>query len=200
VFEGGVRVPAIVRWPALLGREERIIDAPAHSTDWVPTILEAASISPNALPVGDEPPLDGLSLVPLLTNEKPTSHRILPWQWNRYRPMPRCNAALRRREWKLVWPPLEGALTALPEDSAADRMLDNLENSRTFQKYSEDVQRTVATPDRPMLFNLADDPGESNDVASDHPTEVERMSRELDDWFAEVEVERAAAVGAGYCG
>jgi arylsulfatase A-like enzyme len=45
VYEGGIRVPMIVRWPAGFegGRE---IDAMVHFTDWLPTLLAAAGVEP----------------------------------------------------------------------------------------------------------------------------------------------------------
>ena len=41
VYEGGLRVPAIVRWPNSVPAG-RVIDAPIVNTDWLPTLLECA--------------------------------------------------------------------------------------------------------------------------------------------------------------
>ena len=43
-FEGGVRVPAIVRWPARFNTP-KVVDYPLFSQDWLPTLLDAAGIS-----------------------------------------------------------------------------------------------------------------------------------------------------------
>ena len=43
-FEGGVRVPAIVRWPARFSKP-KVVDYPLFSQDWLPTLLDAAGIS-----------------------------------------------------------------------------------------------------------------------------------------------------------
>ena len=43
-FEGGVRSPAFVYWPACLGRVQRMSGAPAHMVDWLATLAEAAVI------------------------------------------------------------------------------------------------------------------------------------------------------------
>ena len=47
----------------------------------------------------------------------------------------------------------------------------------------------VNGPDGPgvALFNLDDDPGETNDVAADEPERVAAMREALDDWRIEVE-------------
>ena len=62
LYEGGIRVPTMMRWPAVT---KAGVDAtPVVSTDFFPTILEAAGV---ALPEGY--PDDGTSLMPLLRGE-----------------------------------------------------------------------------------------------------------------------------------
>lgn len=60
LFEGGIRVPAILEWPARIagGRTTRL---PACTSDYLPTILDLLAIEPV-----DDRPLDGISLVPLI--------------------------------------------------------------------------------------------------------------------------------------
>jgi len=43
-FEGGVRSPAFVYWPACLGRVQRVSEEKAHMVDWLATLAEAAVI------------------------------------------------------------------------------------------------------------------------------------------------------------
>ena len=61
LLEGGIRVPAILEWPAKIP-EPRTSSAPCNTSDFYPTLLELAGVS---LPK-DQPPLDGISLVPLI--------------------------------------------------------------------------------------------------------------------------------------
>lgn len=70
LYEGGIRVPAVVSWPGRLGGG-RAVDEPVSTNDFLPTILAAAGISPSRLP-----PLDGEDVLPLL--QKKTSRRALP--------------------------------------------------------------------------------------------------------------------------
>ncbi|KAA5542810.1 sulfatase [Roseiconus nitratireducens] len=60
IFEGGIRIPWIVRWPGVV-EAGTTCSVPVISTDCYPTILEVAKLSklPDAV-------LDGKSLVPLL--------------------------------------------------------------------------------------------------------------------------------------
>ncbi|MBL7188529.1 MAG: sulfatase-like hydrolase/transferase [Phycisphaerae bacterium] len=61
VWEGGLRVPGIIEWPARI-RKPFATDVPAVTSDIYPTILEVTGIKmPNQVQ-----PLDGISLVPLL--------------------------------------------------------------------------------------------------------------------------------------
>tara|TARA_R100000027_G_scaffold5589_1_gene4578 strand:+ start:24300 stop:27671 length:3372 start_codon:yes stop_codon:yes gene_type:complete len=60
VWEGGVRVPALVRWPAGMGTPGRVIDTPSQFHDWLPTFAELAGVPVPARS-------DGVSLVSDLT-------------------------------------------------------------------------------------------------------------------------------------
>jgi arylsulfatase A-like enzyme len=59
VWEGGVREPTIVSWPARIAAK-RVIDEPSAMYDWMATFAEAAGIAAPAR-------TDGVSLLPLLT-------------------------------------------------------------------------------------------------------------------------------------
>ena len=59
LFEGGIRVPAIISWPGRLP-EGKVIDVVAHGCDWLPTIVDLCGAK---LLRKD---IDGLSLAPLL--------------------------------------------------------------------------------------------------------------------------------------
>ncbi len=60
LYEGGIREPLIVRWPAVAA-PDRDVDAPVISTDFYPTLLEAAGIDPRP-----DLELDGRSFLDLL--------------------------------------------------------------------------------------------------------------------------------------
>jgi arylsulfatase A-like enzyme len=94
LYEGGIRVPLLVRWPGVvpLGK---IIDAPVISTDWTPTILEFCGLKPT----GD---LDGASLARLLKGGE-LSPRPLFWHVPHYMNQgSRPAGAIREGNWKLI--------------------------------------------------------------------------------------------------
>ena len=61
VYEGGIRVPTIVRWPAH-ARPGSTTDVPSYFPDWFPTLCQLAGVQAPSK-------LDGESLVPVIANE-----------------------------------------------------------------------------------------------------------------------------------
>jgi arylsulfatase A-like enzyme len=71
LHEGGIRVPAVLEWPAVINRGSTS-EFPASTSDYLPTIIELLGID---LP--DDRPMDGISLLPaLLGREKAREHPI----------------------------------------------------------------------------------------------------------------------------
>ena len=101
LYEGGIRVPLIVRMPGLTSRGE-ICDEPVLCTDFFPTILEVCGLSTTAKPAPTGP-LDGLSLLPLL--RRPGSHLgrdTLFFHYPHYYTTTTPVSAVRRGNWKLL--------------------------------------------------------------------------------------------------
>lgn len=62
LYEGGVRVPGLLVWPAMV-KEPRTIEIPCSTSDYFPTVLEALG---HPLPPEQARPYDGVSLLPLI--------------------------------------------------------------------------------------------------------------------------------------
>jgi arylsulfatase A-like enzyme len=74
LHEGGIRVPAIVRWPGVVpkgGTTEQV----AVTMDWTATFVAAAGARPHA-----DYPLDGQDLLPVLRGERAPFERTLFWR------------------------------------------------------------------------------------------------------------------------
>ena len=178
VYEGGIRVPAFLFWPA--GKlKSGSIDSPTHFADWFPTLLAVAGV-----PVPeDNPPLDGRNLLPLLRGEIQGQSTSFCWQYSRYYPTDRYNIAIREGDWKLIRP-VEGdgvdgpVLGILPPKGIAktDAQLDSAK-----RYIPEILDRPVA-----QLFNLKDDPFEQNDLAAQNPEKVMEMEKQLNCWFSSI--------------
>lgn len=71
IYEGGLRVPCLIEWPARVTSPRRI-SLPAGTVDIYPTVLELAGAK-----VAHQPVLDGQSLVPLLSGDVAKRERPL---------------------------------------------------------------------------------------------------------------------------
>jgi arylsulfatase A-like enzyme len=95
-YEGGVREPLIVKWPGVT-KPGGVNNAPVISTDYYPTLLRIAGLSP--LP---EQHPDGRSIVPLLQGGT-TPERPLFWHYPHYSPQGGApNGAVRLGGFKLI--------------------------------------------------------------------------------------------------
>jgi arylsulfatase A-like enzyme len=74
LHEGGIRVPAIVRWPGTV-QAGAVSDQAAITMDWTATILAAAGV-----PADSTQPLDGANLLPVLRGEREPFDRALFWR------------------------------------------------------------------------------------------------------------------------
>lgn len=96
MYEGGIREPLIVRWPAVV-KAGSIIDTPVSAPDYFPTLLAAAKVQPQPGQV-----LDGKSLMPLF-NGNTLPERALFWHYPHYGNQGGApSAAVRRGPWKLI--------------------------------------------------------------------------------------------------
>ena len=191
VYEGGIRVPMIVRWPAGLDSGQQIDDL-IHFTDWLPTLLNFAGIDR-----GEGLPLDGGDILPLLRGEMLQRAPRRFWQWNGYTPIGTTNAAMRDGDWKLVRPAIPGIRYATPADEALAARYVEADIAYKYQPETitgllaiPEPNRIIPDPPPPELYNLRADPQEAHNLAAQEPGRVRRMVAAVDDWFAEVEGER----------
>ena len=188
VFEGGIRVPAVVRWPDRLegGRSSAEM---THFTDWLPTLAAAAGARlPDALH------LDGDDVLATLEGEVGHVAQERFWQCNRYAPRIEGNSAMRDGDWKLVRPWIDAVMQVTDADRAIDRGLNyRLPDRITAMDESPLPEFDVGVPPAPLLFDLATDPFEQSDLSAAQPERVARMSAALDRWFESVERDRARA-------
>ena len=138
LFEGGIRVPALVNWPTQL--KSRTVSEPIHIVDWMPTLLGLAGIAE-----GQRPKLDGTNLWPILSGtELDLPSRGLYWRTPQAR-------ALREAQWKFIIDRGEPFLFDLSLDpmeqvnraSAFPGIVERL-NKRIEQFAAEDVEAALS--------------------------------------------------------
>ncbi len=157
-FEGGVRVPFIVRWPGVVkaGAET---DALVANIDVVPTILAAVQAA------GPKNEIDGVSFLPVLKAEKPTTRDSFAYYYG-----DRLEA-VRKGKWKLHLP------------HAYRSYVDMIPAERDGYP-AKTHQREIGF----SLYDLEKDPGEKEDLAGAHPEVVKELQA-----FAESERKRLDA-------
>lgn len=141
IWEGGIRVPLIMRWPG------RIPAGGTTSQVGMVMDLTATILAATKAPVPAEARLEGVDLLPLVQpNAKPVERTIF------FRLTARQQRAVRQGDWKVM-----------------------VEANHT------------------MLFNVAADPGERNDVAKERPDIVRRLFPLIAAWGRDVDAEAKAS-------
>ena len=151
-WEGGHRVPAIVRYPKAIKPNTRI-DLPAMGIDWLPTIVEfAKSDSPKKK-------IDGASLVPILTGtslNSPHDNFFFYYRTNELH-------AIRHKDWKLYFPHTYRSLNGRQGT-----------NDGFPIAYDNNEIKTLE------LYNLTTDPEERNNIANEYPKWISKISKIAD--------------------
>jgi arylsulfatase A-like enzyme len=94
VYEGGIRVPLLIRWPGVT-KPGTVSDEPVLAVDYAPTLAAAAGVS-------TAPRMDGLNITPALRGKK-LPRRALYWHYPHYSPqLGRPAAAVRQGDYKLI--------------------------------------------------------------------------------------------------
>lgn len=95
-YEGGISTPMIVRWPGKIKADSRT-HAVGHVVDLMPTFLEVSGGRyPKQFGGNEILPMEGASLVPILSGGDHTHERELGWYLYGSR-------AYRAGKWKIVW-------------------------------------------------------------------------------------------------
>jgi arylsulfatase A-like enzyme len=181
VYEGGVRIPGIIEWPARI-KKPRATSVNAVTSDILPTLC---AITNQPLP---QRPLDGISLKPLLDGQmKERPSPIFFWEYA-------ANAEPRRNPEPYINPLLQQGTTPTAK-------LQNGKYTRDFRNFRHPkidpadyagaaavltnkykLVRTKTTE----LYDLPNDKSETKDLASADPAAVAALEKQLRDWQTSV--------------
>jgi arylsulfatase A-like enzyme len=97
LYEGGIRVPMIVRWPGKV-RAGTLCEEPVVSMDFYPTFLEIAGLKPSGKPI------DGESLLPLFRQTGKLKRKAIYFHFPNYawHMGNRLAGAVREGKWKMI--------------------------------------------------------------------------------------------------
>ncbi|MBA4191763.1 MAG: N-acetylgalactosamine-6-sulfatase [Planctomycetaceae bacterium] len=96
LYEGGIRVPGIARWPGHV-KPGTTADGPVIGSDLLPTVLGICGVKPPADRV-----LDGADVLPVLTGTAAVAERKLPLYWRLNMAPNNLHIAMRDGDWKLL--------------------------------------------------------------------------------------------------
>jgi len=181
IYEGGLRVPGILEWPARIS-SPRATNIPCNTVDIYPTLLEIVGVR-----MEKQPPLDGISLVPLLGSKMRSRPRPMGF-WDH----PTPGIATPSKDW----------MAGLYEAQQAGKEVDDPSHQfpdagKITKQYPEDhFPGHAAWLDWPWklhrieknaigleLYNLADDPGERDDRSTRDPDRTRSMQAQLEAWL-----------------
>ena len=143
LYEGGVRVPLIVRWPKRVASPGRTSDAVVWGADFMATLAQLANVDAK-----DVPPHDGESFVAALTSDAPPALRKQPLYWEFYEQGTR--QAVRWKDWKAVRQPMFTGKTELYDlKSDVSETTDVAARHPDVVKQLEAMMRDAHTPPEP---------------------------------------------------
>lgn len=188
-FEGGVRVPLLVRWPGHVPAG-RVSDEPFTSLDWLPTIMELVGGKPSTRVI------DGRSVKPLLLGEKEarSPHESIAFYSGSEL------HAIRSGNWKLHFPHPYLTTAGAPGKGGKPSNWglgtpQGIKDSSVQAIASRHGQKVAQLP--LSLFDLNADPGESVNVADQHPEIVEMLTKRAESYRAELGDSLTKRVGTG---
>jgi uncharacterized sulfatase len=172
VWEGGYRVPCILRWPDQIPAGKKI-DTSTVMMDLFATVVAASGAE---LPRGRT--IDGKDLLPLLNGKTNEVHDVIFGQFG-----PRL-ACVRDQRWKLVLIPARNP----KEPKAGERWIDprapdGVTILAPYEQYQPSDYPGLRTGDEVKsvaLFDLKEDPGEQHDVAAKHADVVTRLKAKFE--------------------
>lgn len=183
IYEGGLRIPSIIEWPArkMKGRTS----VPAWTCDIYPTLLAMARVNAEA-----PHPLDGIDIGPIIAGKTDARDKPMGF-WHLFQP---GQATWSDRIQKAI---MQKQQSGAPLPHNKPRMRKDVGE---FPQFPEEVATGhAAWNDWPWklhrisgteyeLYNLADDPLETTDLAADSAQEerMKHMQRELDGWMRSV--------------
>ncbi|MBN2413424.1 sulfatase-like hydrolase/transferase [candidate division KSB1 bacterium] len=181
IYEGGLRVPAILEWPKRI-KEHRVTAVPCNTSDIYPTLLEIADVK-----MPDQPVLDGISLVDLIDGKMTDRPRPMGF-WSH----PTAGISTPSAVW------MSELLEAQKNGKDySDIFHLRLDAGKITQQYPEDTfPGHAAWLDWPWklhriedgdnikfeLYSLKDDPMEKTNVTDRNKDRVQTMKTELEKW------------------
>lgn len=180
----GVRTTGLLEWPGGIPKPIQTT-VPAAHMDLYPTILELVGIK-----MPNQPPLDGVSLLPLFRGEMKAREKPLGFMlWNGSGNFDKVDLLA---ETQAVW--IDGPLKLIVEPNRNDTPAK--QDSPKEPNTKKAKQKNMVASGAPVkLFDIYADPEHKNNLAESRPDDVKRMRAALEAWQKSV---RASYDGADF--
>lgn len=144
-WEGGVRVPCVMQWPAKL-KANSVVKTPLMTIDLLPTIAKILEV-----PLPDKP-IDGKDAWPVISGQQTDPVQEAYYFWYKRNDL----EAMRMGKWKLQFP-------------------HTFRNSKITPANDGHAGKYVMQKSGLELYDLEADIGESKNIATQHPAIVSKM-------------------------
>lgn len=172
LWEGGVRVPGLIEWPARIGRPFAT-SVPCCTTDIYPTVVDLLGLD---VP-GQVKPIDGISLRELIEGRMTARPRPIPF-WKYPHKGERGNKPFLDKEaLSGTWRKFSNFTHPKPRTGGFKGHAALVDNRYKLHKLNGKLS----------LYDLEADAGEKKDIAGRSPEIVARMKAALEKWQASVE-------------
>jgi arylsulfatase A-like enzyme len=166
IYEGGVRAAAFANWPGHIPAGVRNRE-PMHIIDWYPTLIGQAGGN-----LQQKMPIDGKDVWPMLTAKAKSPHEAILYVQSPDR------AGIRMGDWKLLINASESIADSQPD------AIQPAQGKKGKAKGKAAKGKGKAEPmERVALYNLANDVGETTNLAGQEPARVATMKAKLDEWL-----------------
>jgi len=177
LYEGGIRVPAIIEWPAVVTRP-RISAMPCVTSDILPTLLDLLGLEP------PDRPIDGISLRPLIERQMKTRPQPIGfWKYPH-------KTQQKNRPW-MDPDRLKGTTPTANRDSIQFLNFHHpkplTENFPGEAAWMDNQYKLITDGKKTELFDIVADPLEKTNLAKDKSRTAARMKARLEAWQASVE-------------
>jgi len=186
IYEGGLRVPAIMEWPSRI-KKPGVCPMPCNTVDIYPTLLEIAGVN-----LENQLPLDGISLLPAIKSEMKSRPKPMGfWDY--------ASKGIGTPSAKFMAELLAAQKRGQQISDIAKLRLDSIEITKQYPENSfpghsawldwpwklhriQDKEDNVKFE----LYNLDVDPLESEDLTSKNTKQVQALKPELNKWLVSV--------------
>lgn len=166
LYEGGIRIPMIVRWPATI-TAPATCDTPIIGYDWLPTFVDVAG-GDNSLETSE---IDGISVERVFTEPTWQPDRSLLWHFPYYHP--------------------EKTYSTAKDGIGVDDFVTSKTRPQSAIRVGNYKLIHFAEDDRVELYDLANDLSEQHDLSEEQPNVATALRNRLENQLSAMNARRA---------